>query len=113
MLFPPLLIDVRQRRDGAGGACEFADVLRGEQHAGVSAASAFIHVHQLLLHVRQLGQPLQLDAGQTIRGLTQRLLGFCGLGRGLLGLLGLQIALDLELPEIADERTLFVGQSIG
>jgi hypothetical protein len=113
MLVHPLPIDVRQRRDRTRRACELADILRCEEHARVSAASAFVYVHELLLHVGQLGQPLQFEAGQPIGRLPQRLLCGSGIGGSLLRLLHLQVALDFQLAQIANERTGFTSESIG
>jgi hypothetical protein len=66
----------------------------------------------LLLHVRQLGQSLEFEVGESIGGLPQRVLCSGRLGGRLLRLLGFEVALDLELAQIADERPRFAGQSI-
>jgi hypothetical protein len=55
---------------------------------------------------------LELEAGQPIGGLPQRILCSCGLGGRLFRLLGFEVALDLELAQIADERPGFTRQSI-
>ena len=107
-----LLVDARQRRDGPRGASELAHISRAEEQARVSTASALVDVHELLLHVRHLGQSLQLEAGESIGRLLQRPLGFRRLCGRLLGLLVLQVALDLELAEIADERARFARQTL-
>ena len=54
-----------------------------------------------------------LEAGESVGRLPQLLFGLRRRGGRLLGLLVLQIALDLELAEIADERTGFAGQTLG
>ena len=109
----PLLVEAGQGRDGPRGARELAHVSRAEQQARVSTPSALVDVHELLLHVWQLGQPLQLEAGESIGRLPQCLLGLRRLRRCLLGLLGLEVALDLERAKIADERAGLARQTLG
>ena len=59
------------------------------------------------------GQSLQLEVGESIGRLPQRACAAAAVGRRLFGLLGLEVALDLELAKIADERARFAGQSLG
>jgi hypothetical protein len=112
MFFHALLVDARQRRDGSRGTREFAYIFGAEQQRSVSAPSAFVDVHQLLLHIRQLGEPLQFQAGESIGSLTQRLLRRVGVGGRLFGLLGLEVTLDLQFAQIADERSRFAGETL-
>ena len=74
MVGHPLLVDRRERRDRARGARELAHIARAEQHARISAAAAFVDIDELLLHVRQLGQSLEFEVGESIGGLPQRVL---------------------------------------
>jgi len=112
MFLHPLLVDGCQRPDRSCRARKLAQVLRVEQHLRVSTATAFVHVHQMLLHIGQLGQSLEFEAGQSIRGLPQLVLRGRGLSGRLLCLLALEVALDLELAQIAHQRPGFACEPV-
>ena len=70
-------------------------------------------IYELRFQIRDLGDPLLLEPRQPLGGLLHRRLRVRQSGLCLRGALDLQVALDLERAQVADERARFSGKPLG
>src|SRR5262245_35618975 len=104
MLGDRLLVDRGECGDCSHRAREIADAAAVKQQARVSAASALIEANEPTFEVRELRRALLFERGESIGRLFQRRLRLRDGGVGFGDVLHRDVALDLELPEIAEER---------
>jgi hypothetical protein len=113
MLRDALLVQAHQGRHGTGGSAKLFTAVAPEEQTGVAGSSTLVDIHELRLQVRELRQSLRFKLLEIIGGLCDRSLA---LGHGRFGLahtLDLDLAVDLELAEVAKQRARLANQGIG
>jgi len=113
MLGDALLVDVHERGHGARRSTELAHAGRTKEQLGVACAAALVDVHELRLQVGQLRDALLLERGKALAARLDRRAAAGHRGLRLAHALLLQLALHLELPQVAEQRARLSREAIG
>ena len=108
-----IAIELGERGDGAGGLAEAAQVGGGEQEPEVARLAELVDLDQPLLQLGELGPRRGLKRVHARRGPVELGLDLRGVGVESLELLGLELALDLEPAEVAEQRALLGREAVG
>jgi putative pre-16S rRNA nuclease len=109
----PLVVDSGEGCNAAHRAPEVAKSTHIKQHPRIAAAAALVNINKPHPEIRQLRFALPFERGQLLRGLLQSRLRRCHRRVGRLQLLGGDVATNLELAQIAEERSRLPRELVG